>query len=193
MNIYISKPSTVTVHFFHPLPNFFELKDQAGNYYYFRHLNGRTPRITFNIPDAGNYTSENNFEVAKIEKIKTPLFYPTLPPAERNRFKQMKLVYEPGAHLANIDSKAGVVYYGNDFLQLPPVIQLFLLLHEQAHFFYLTEEYCDLYALIQYLKIGYNRSMAYYALTNYLSSTPENAKRIMKLMDNIQSTQINKI
>jgi hypothetical protein len=167
--------------------------------YYFRYLNGNvnagaTPRIKFNIPDPGIYVGNAPFEVVKVVPIEIPDALPELPPAERDRWKDIKLVYNPEMNKTSITpiriySDTGVVEYGPRFLQLIPPIQVFLIEHERGHLFYKTEQYCDMYALLNFIRKGYNQSTAYYALTHILSRTKENAGRIKTIFNNIQKVR----
>ena len=62
-----------------------------------------------------------------------------------------------------------------------------ILLHEQGHCMYSSEYSCDLYALKQYLYLGYNASMAYYAMSHILKQSPENVKRIKVMFKNVMN------
>lgn len=184
----INNPSTVFVQFTGtPLPKYFCLFDDKGRIYYFRHLDGKTPRIKFNIPDPGSYDGHISFDVIKTIPIETPAKYPALPPAERDRWKKLTFVYNPelAGTPCRIFTDTGIIEYGDDYKKLPPPIKLFLNLHEIGHFLYTTESYCDLYALISFLRMGYNRSTAYYALSKILSRSPENMQRINDLFSSI--------
>lgn len=191
-NLKISKPSTVYIHFSGPaLPNLVTVKDSDGDIYFSRVLNGHTARIKFNVPDSGQYTIEPDVRIDKIVTIELPQNLPELPPAERFFFKsEPEIIIEPELdEIARHYYEDGVIVVGKRWLTMPKPIRLFILLHEKWHFFYETEDYCDMAALVDFLRMGYNRSTAFYALDNYLSDTNVNRIRVKNLFNNIQKTQ----
>ena len=173
------------------MPRKFCLFNKAGELYYFRYLDGKTPRIKFNIVEPDEYSGNTPFDVVKTTAIETPETYPKLPPAERDRWKDLKFVYNPNLKgtPARIFSDSGVVEHSPEYYEYPKPIRLFLDLHESGHLLYKTEEYCDLWALINYLRMGYNRSMAYYTLYHILRRTSANLDRLNFLLSQIQITQ----
>jgi hypothetical protein len=181
---------TIYIRFTHETPRTFVLNDDFGRVYFFRRLDGKTPRIKFNILDAGYFNSTTPFEVVKIVPLEIPKNLPELPPKERERMKPFKVVYNPGlTHSpARVFTQLGVIEKGARFDSFPKMIGDFILWHEIGHFYYETEEYCDLFALVNCLKRGYNRSMCYYALSRILKKTPQNMERLKSLLQNIQKT-----
>ncbi len=199
--ISVSKPVTIYIKFTEAVPKIFKLfketdtVDTENNLYYFRYL-GTTPRIKFNVPDAGKYYSFTPFEVVKTVPIETPPFYPTLPPAERDRKKPVTMFVNPalkGGTPARIFTDTGRIEVSPDFFSLPITVRLFLLLHEESHFFYETEQYCDMMALINFLRKGYNQSTAFYSLTDFLKRSPQNIDRLKFMFSQIQKTQTEKL
>jgi hypothetical protein len=192
-NLKVDSPCTVYVQFAQPLPNLFAITDaRTGRNYFFRYLDGRTPRIKFNIPDPGNYTFSVPVKITRIKGIEIPDRLPELPPAERNRYKgEPEVLIDPELDdMARIYTTENTIVLGKRWLELPSwPIQLFILLHEKWHMFYLTEDFCDMGALNDFLRMGYNRSTAYYALDNFLSDTNINRYRVKQLFNNIQKTQ----
>jgi hypothetical protein len=190
-NLRIDKPCTVYVRFRNPLPNLFTLTDEKGEYYFFRHLDGKTPRIKFNIPDPGIYTMNHPVDIVKITGIEIPDRLPTLPPAERSRYKgEPEIIIDENLDdMARNYTNENIIVFGKRWLALPWPIRLFIMLHEKWHFFYMTEEYCDLGALVDFLRMGYNRSTAFYALDHFLTNNALNRHRIKQLFNNIQRTQ----
>jgi hypothetical protein len=186
----VDKPSTVYVKFTDRMPYLF-LLDSTGEGYYFRYLDGKTPRIKFNIPDPGNYETNVPIEIVKIAPIEIPDKYPTLPPANRDRWREVSEVYNPDMDKQTttpirIYSNTGVIEYGDRFLNYIKPIQKFLKLHEIGHLFYVGESDCDMYALINFIRMGYNQSTAYYALSHILSRNAESVKRLKSILNNIQ-------
>jgi hypothetical protein len=173
------------------MPRYFTLTGKANGLYYFRHLPIGTPRIRFNIVDPDIYYGNAPFEVVKTTSIKTPEQYPELPPAQRKRYGPVTFVYNPNLlnTPARIFSNTRIIEHGPKYMTFPRPIRLFLDLHEEGHLFYATEEYCDLWALVSYLRMGYNQSMAYYALYNILRRSPGNIRRLQFLMKQIKISQ----
>jgi hypothetical protein len=187
MQVKISKPSTVYISF-KDTPRLFKLSDSKGKLYYFRYTDGKVPRIKFNIPDAGTYTSDTDFKIEKIGDIEIP-DTPRLPPAERDRYKDEVIKFNPNLTDTPVriftDTTPAIIETSRSFYDLPDTIKLFLLLHEKGHQFYRTEKYCDLYALVNYLRMGYNRSMGYYSLIKVLRRSKQNIDRIKSMFDTI--------
>lgn len=191
MQLKISRPVTVYISFKNGMPRYFSLTGEKNGLYYFRYLDGKTPRIKFNIVDPDTYDSNFDFNIVKTVAVETPAVYPELPAAERDRFKEVTFRYDPSLQgtPAAIYSYTGEIVHGPSYYKLPRPIRLFIDLHEQGHLFYKTESFCDLWALVNYLRMGYNRSMAYYTLSNILGESQENISRLESLFSNIQITQ----
>jgi hypothetical protein len=68
------------------------LSNERGEVVFFRYLDGRTPRIKFNILEPGEYSGNVAFEVLKKEQLQKPFNLPELPEPERNSRKDFKLV-----------------------------------------------------------------------------------------------------
>lgn len=195
MQVVVSSASTLYVRFTMGMPRLFCLFDESGKVYYFRYLDGRTPRIKINIPDSSVYTGSHPFEVYKKEPIELPEMWPRLPPAQRDRWKDVTIVKDPNLRgtPAQIFTDTGLIKTGPTFESYPLPVQKFLIEHEKGHFFYLDESACDLYALVNYLRMGYNASMAYATLSKILSRGGPNIQRIKEIFNNIQKTQKSKI
>jgi hypothetical protein len=188
MQLNVNNPVTVYICFTNEMPRLFNLYDASGDKYYFRYLDGKTQRIKFNIPDPGIYKGEN-FEVIKFVSIEIPTSFPRLPAPDRDRLKETTIKFNP--HLndtpCRIFTETGIIETGHFFYSLPKPIRLFLLLHEKGHFFYKDESNCDLYALINFIKMGYSRNMAYYALTTILKRSQSETKRMKNLLQYINT------
>lgn len=190
MQLKINDPQTVYIKFTEEKPLCFTLTGEKWGLYYFRHLPPGTPRIKFNIVDPDKFNSNVPFEIVKTVAIETPAQYPALPPAERARIKPVTFVYNKNltGTPARIYTATGIIEHGPEYMRLPRPIRLFIDLHEEGHLFYATEEYCDLWALVNYLRMGYNRSMAFYTLYNILGKTESNIKRLEFLLTQIKIT-----
>lgn len=213
----IQQPSTVYIAF-DVVPNVFKLYHERYGLYHFRHLEGKYPRIKFNLPHVGKYNSPTPFKVLKIVPIEIPAKMPSLPEYERNDIKDFSIVnnFDLSGSPARMFRKEGIVELGKRFYEMPKPIRMFILLHEVGHFFYgltdadykkaeqmgdlagndylktkraASEEKCDLFALIHYAQFGYNLSMAFYSLSKMLSRSPANIKRLKTLFNNIQKLQ----
>lgn len=181
-------PCTVYIHFSDALPNLFVLTNGRDEVEFFRRLDGHTPRIKFNMPDAGRFTGNTDFRVEKISPIEIPPFLPTLPPPERDRWiDNPEFIYDPEHTISPASNYTmdGVIVHGPAFMDFPRPIRVFIDLHELGHFFYCTEEYCDLYAFVNFLRMGYNRSTAYYALSDVLHRSSQGIDRVNKMMKSI--------
>lgn len=194
-------PQTIYIHIPNPPRRFCVYKtsdnsDVENNEYYFRYLSPNMQFIKFNVPEKGEYFSYTPFEIQKAVGIETPTTWPVLPPPQRDRFKSTTIKINPllkGGTPARIFSDTGVIEVSPDFSGLPIPVRIFLLEHEKAHMLYRDEEFCDLFAMVNFLRMGYNASNAYYSLTNYLKTSPENIERMKFLFSQIQKTQKQKL
>lgn len=222
MQVSVKKPCTFYIQFKGVPPRSFNLFHEKYGLYFFRNLDGKTPRIKFNLCHPGVYSSPQDFEVVKCVPIEKPATLPALPPYERNEIKDFVIVDNPDLQgsPARVFVKEGIVERGRELFRLPKPVRVFILLHEVGHFFYgitegdmrraskmsdpdardfLTrrrnesEMKCDLFALIHFLEMGYNRSTAFYALSNVLHRSSDNNKRLQALFNNIQKTQTNEL
>lgn len=217
--MFIDKKCTVYGSFTGVLPKTFDVYNSKGELYYRRALNGRTPRVKFNVLHADNYTTNVPFNVIKIGALELPDRLPDLPPYSRNRVKDVTITYNPdlSGTPARIHTNTGVIERSPSFFELTKPLRVFILLHEVGHFFYGVnaddintakqfndpvqakaylkkkmlqgEMNCDTFALIHFLRMGFNRSTAFQALKNVLKRSPENMKRLQSLLNNIKQTQ----
>lgn len=188
--IRITKPSTAYIRFTTEMPRNFVLKNDKGEVYYFRKLDGKTPRIKFNVLHPATYSSDTPFDVVKVTDLELPDSLPNLPAFERDRVKDFRIVFNPSltGTPARIFTQRGIIETSREFEEFPKQIQDFILWHEIGHFYYETEEKADLFALVNCLKRGYNRSMCFYALSFILKKSPKNTDRLRTLLKNIQKT-----
>lgn len=190
-NLVIDHPSSVYVSFPDGTPRLFKVYDAAGEVYYFRYL-GNTPRIKFRMPVPGVYSFDVNqsVSVVKIVPIEIPdsVRNPQLPEPERDRWKDVYFKYNPNlGTVARIDTTTGLVEHGPRYKQLSKPMQIFIDEHEKAHMFYFTEEKCDLMALINYVRMGYNESVAYWTLANVLKKSTQQMNRAYELYNAISN------
>lgn len=187
-----SNPSTYILKFFEDVDRF-TIKDARGRIYYYRYLPYGTRSIKVNIPDAGTYYLSQFVEATrKPLDITTQVNRINLPKPERNRDKDYFITHDPNetSSPAIIYTKTGHIITGRNFPALPIPMKIFILLHEIGHFKYKTEKFCDLYAFIEFVKMGYNPSTAMYCLTDYLRRKPENDERIDYLYNQMVNAEI---
>lgn len=188
----IPNPSTLYIRFLNEIPKVFQFGTTSGELVYFRNVYGTIPRIKFNVPIPGDYVGNVPFDIVRIAPIEIPvLSLPVLPPANRDRWPEnLQFVYNP-----NLDTVArnwtndGIVELGPRFYKLTKAQQEFIKLHEQGHFLYSGEEDCDLFALVNFVRMGYNLSTAYYTLQNDLSKSTQQVQRLKSMFDNISHIQ----
>lgn len=185
----ISNPATVYIQFKDVPPRTFILRNEKNEIYFVRHLNGKTPRIKFNIPHADRYYGNAPFEVCKIVPIEIKETSIVLPPFERDRIKDFTIVYNPDLHgtPARVFTNEGVIEKGRSLYQFPKPMRVFFLLHEIGHFYYKTEQYCDLFAFVHFIRMGYNVSTAMYCLTKVLKDNSLKEQRVKFIHDKLKS------
>ena len=157
-----------------------------------RDIKPEVKEISFNIVKNGDYTAPIEFEILKIEPIKTintiQLFDP-----ERNRQRPFKIVYNPRLGESATPARIFTNLYpakievGKRFYQYPPQVRMFILLHELGHLYYTTEHKCDLFALKNFIEMGFNISQAFYALSKVLHPNETNKERINQLFNEIKN------
>jgi len=182
----IIKPSTLEIDF-NGKPERINFYDTKGNLIAFRVLNGKYDGIRFNLPDVGNYLIDTDCKI-KICPIRIHLLKTILPPYQRNEMKPFEIVYN--ANLKGTPArnfvKRGIIETGINFDKHCKHIQKFILLHEIAHFYYINENFADLFAAKKFIADGYNNSTALYSLTTVLNSQSEtNQERIKNLFSNL--------
>ena len=187
-SIVILSPSTVYISFTEEMPKLFLVCGSSGETEYFRYLDGKTPRMKFNLVVPDTYSCSAPFEIVKIVPVEIPPM-PSLPPPERNRYKgEPDIIYDPDwtESPASCFTDENVIIHGPAWAELIPPIRLFIDLHEVGHFFYKTEEYCDLFAFVNFMRMGYNRSTAYYSLSKVLRVSDQSIERIKSISKTIQ-------
>jgi hypothetical protein len=186
----ITGPSTVYIKFADTMPHTFLVYMSNGVVEYFRHMDGKTPRMKFNLVRPDTYTTSVPVEVLKIVGVEIPKL-PELPAPERDRYKgEPDTLYDPNWTVspASIFTDENLIIHGPLWKAQIPPIRFFIDLHEMGHCWYVTEQYCDLYAFVNFLRMGYNRSTAFYALSKVLRSSPANIERLKNILSNIQNT-----
>lgn len=187
-----SSPSTLLIKFFEPT-DYFELRDSRGRLYYYRYLPNGTNEIKINLPDKGLYYFNNDCQIEdKPLQIIDGIYYVKLPKQERHREKEVTIRHNPNqtGSPAIIYTDEGIIVTGTKFLDLPIPMRIFVLLHEKGHFKYSTEKYCDLYAFVEFVKMGYNPSTAIYCLSDVLRQSPMKDERVYSLFQTMIDAEI---
>ncbi len=132
----------------------------------------------FNLPK-GTYYTENELKRCRPRKY----YVRTLPKRERkNKIKPFKFVIqESNPNKCQIDRHRGIIYVDINFwnnLTIPE--KHFVLSHEKGHYMYATETYCDLYALKEMIKAGFNPSQVAKSILYTLSD--KNVARRKKMI-----------
>lgn len=131
--------------------------------------------FAFNLPK-GQYKTLNN-----VVKQSQPRKYrlPQMPRRERNEEMpdNVRMVFMDNPNKASIFRSQRLIVMDNAFKELSYTQRLAAFLHECAHYYYSTEEYCDLWAFRKMLLMGFNPSQVWDALHNTLSNAPGMMKR----------------
>ncbi len=169
------------------IPGILKVYDSKGRLYFFRDINGQQ-RLKFNIAKADNFTLNCDVDTVEVLPLSIHLLNVSLPAPDRNDYKKYSIVYNPeltGTPARNFFRK-GLIEVGTQFKKQPYPIRVFILLHEIAHFYYSSEENCDIWAAQEFIKRGYNNSTAFYALKNVLQFKSErNKARLVNLFKNL--------
>lgn len=187
----INTPSSVYVRFTEGTPKLFQVFDGYGHVHYFRYISDPSvSRIKFRMPVRGNYTFNVPLEIVKTVPIEIPDYVknPVLPTPERDLWKPVRFKYDNTLDtVARIFPDTGLILHGPRYNELSRPMQIFIDEHEKAHMFYdKTEEYCDLFALVSFIRMGYNESTAYYVLSNVLRRSAQQMDRVKFILSEIQ-------
>ena len=184
------EPSQFTIRFANR-PTLVQFYDDKGRLFYYRRLDGKTSTIKVNLPEEMALHSNTQFEILRKDSLHPIELRYKLPKPDRNFSTDIKIVMGQPDKMkgspARIYPAIGQVEVHPDTLSLPLPIQEFILFHEIGHCKYKDEFNADIYALNEFLKRGYNTSMAFYALADILRTNPANMKRIKKIFRTIQN------
>jgi len=159
--------------------------NERGQCVYRRPMHGLADNFSLNLPTAGTYYFGEELSVRdRLHLVPNKVRF-TLPEPERNRYKPFKIEFnkELKGTPARIFTQEGVIEVAPTYYKLDPPTRLFILLHELGHYFYETEWKTDTFALYYYLKLGYNKSQAFYALSKVLHPSAGNMERITRLFN----------
>lgn len=131
-------------------------------------------KIKFNTVTSGNFEFPKGWAITSIKDTVIKPFEATLPPPERSRVKPFVIKYNK--HLEGTPARIftlhtpAIIEVSKGFRKLRPQIRMFIILHELGHMLYQTEEYADMYALSNFLNMGFSANEAYCALAEVLSN-----------------------
>lgn len=160
-----------------------------GKVYFIRHLGGKYSEVKVNITHPGNYTVQAfKGTITALKKGALEIApFPDVPPKERDLEKPYRIVTNKSltGTPARIFPHSGIIEVSTSWHKMIAPIRLFILLHEVGHFFYKTEWKCDQFAAHHFLKMGYNPSTAFYAISKILHKSPGNDTRVLTLLKNL--------
>lgn len=164
-----------------------QIYDKSGRRIYRRFLHPRADNFSVNLPRPGEYFLPDDIEIRdRLDLIPCRVNF-KLPETERNRYKAFRIEFNPELNgtPARIFTDSGLIEISPQYSKYDPPTKLFILLHELGHYYYKTEWKTDTFALYWYLKLGYNKSQAFYALTRVLKVSPANFHRITNIFNKI--------
>lgn len=166
-----------------------------GKMYLEKHEQGR---VKINLPISGKYEVKTRAQFLEQKPIEKTVFWYDLPKPDRDvpfNIKKFFLENNQDSPARNYKSK-GIITVNKKFMSLPIEQRMYILLHEAAHHYYSEEILCDLWALNEFLEMGFNGSQAFLALFGVLNcdaANPErkarNEKRIKEIYNELKDTK----
>lgn len=141
--------------------------DRSGRPFYF--FNAEGP-VHFNLPK-GEFLTENSLTPCPFRKYRLP----KLPKYERTLPlpKKFTIRYGENPNTCSVFLREGYILADNSLKELPTPARTFIYFHELGHYYYTTEEYCDLFSAREMLKRGFNPSHIAEAPRITLRSSPD--------------------
>jgi hypothetical protein len=139
----------------------------------------------FNLPKGTYRTTNKIYICSHPRKYKLP----QLPPKERNKKvpNTLQIVYGNNPHKASIYFDLNKIFIDNSIKNLSKPQKRHIILHEIAHYYYKTEQYCDLWAAREMLKAGYNPSQVFFSVYGTLSNSPDSVNRKEFILENCEN------
>lgn len=197
MKVKIARPCTIYLSY--PDIKVIHVRDGKNHVYFKRKIDGVLPlnkgifnNAYVNIPDTGEYditvNGKSDFKIDYLPLQKSFLGC-NMPAKERNRLRPYHIVLNKSMSgtPARINTHYGVIEVSPRFMTLPLYSQRFIIQHEIGHFFYRTEEYCDMYAARVLLDRGYNPSEILNTMKEVFRRSPLAIKRIHDMFINLRS------
>lgn len=163
-----------------------EVIDNRGlPFYYFN--NPERKEIKFNLIKGAYYTESD------LNALHRPLTYVPydLPKKEKNNIvhDNINLIVEDNPNKASIDISKGLIIIDTKFFnEIETPFANFLLFHELGHYYYKSEEKCDMFSASEMLKIGFNPSQCFYA--NSICLSDKQGKRKDILFNYLKKTKV---
>ena len=152
--------------------------DTDGRPFYFFNATGK---VHFNLP-RGKYKIETSLKSAPFRKYRLP----NLPAYERNLPLPQKFVikYGDNPNTCSVFLREGYILADTSLKDLPTPARTFIYFHELGHYFYTSEEKCDLFAARKMLERGFNPSHVAEAPRITLRSSPERVHNCLNYAKN---------
>jgi hypothetical protein len=161
--------------------------DSFGKDFY--HKRNKGAELRFNLPE-GTYKTKN-----KLWYLDSPVIYsaPRAPKPQKNiPFRNLKVnlksEYEMNTK-ARIDTNTGEMDLSDEIFLYPKPIWHKIFFHELGHHLYYTEKYCDHFADLCLLKLGYNPSQLFKGTICSLTPKENNMERILYNYNNGANTR----
>ncbi len=180
----IEKPCTIVCKFSNSDESDIWKVSNMDRVFHYREFKEPPIEAKISFPRIGKYYSNKEIESIKTFPLETFDIISVMPKTERD-YNPENIYVEKVQDLANTPArtwaKEGYIQAGSVLDTYPSQWAFFILLHELGHQKYFTEWKTDLFALYQFLKLGYNESQAFYALSKILNRKPDNIERIKNL------------
>lgn len=168
------------------------ITDNTGKAVYARRAEKHKPLYKFCVNlKAGAYTikSDSNLHFKIKSDGNIPDWSIDLPPAQWKKAPAIVSTIITGDSKrlspAETDVNKGIMYLNPKFFTLPFYVQEFVKHHEAGHLKYISEEFCDLYAVNEIMKKGGNLSPCLLALEIGLKRTPNNLSRTQHFFETV--------
>lgn len=129
----------------------------------------------FNLP-RGEYLTKN--ELVKL-KEPIPVHLPKLPKPQKNlKFPaKVSISYSKNPNKASVWTALNHIKIDPDMMKRTIPEIMFLAFHEAGHYLYKDEEKCDLFAVREMLKLGFNPSQCFFAVRDALGNFETSVNR----------------
>lgn len=138
----------------------------------------------FNLPPGQYVTNNKLVQQSQPRKYKLP----ELPPRQREGAIPERITWAYGINpnKASIFREKGISILDKSLAFVTRPQRVAIKLHELAHYFYKSEEYCDRWATRMMLRMGFNPSQAFRAVQKTLSNNPDSLARKGAVLKNCE-------
>lgn len=169
-----------------------QITDGTGACVYARIFEKPSNKFCVNLPKKDTYKiHSNSCEIFKVYETQDQHRFEglTLPAKQWVRAEKIirivNLKNSKQLGPAQTDVHKGIIYLNPSFWQYPKYIKDFILAHEEGHLNYMSEHFCDMYAVNKVMKNGGNLSCCMLSLKIALKRTPNNIERTKQLFKKI--------